>query len=587
MIMGKNDSPGPAADPGSSNTSEAAGTAGAGNFIRQIVTQDIRNGKNEGRVHTRFPPEPNGYLHIGHAKSICLNFGLAQEFGGKCNLRFDDTNPEKEDVEYVESIEQDVRWLGFDWNDRMFYASDYFEQLCQWAEQLIRDDKAYVDDLSADEMREYRGTLTEPGRESPYRNRGVDENLELFRKMRAGEFENGARVLRARIDMASGNINMRDPVLYRIRHAEHHRTGDAWCIYPSYDYAHPLSDAIEGITHSICTLEFEDHRPLYDWLIENVPVPYRPQQIEFARLNLTYTVMSKRKLLQLVQEGLVSGWDDPRMPTISGMRRRGYTPESIRAFAEDIGVTKKESMVDVARLENAVRDDLNKRAPRVMAVLNPIRVVLVNYPEDQVEELDAVNNPEDESTGSRSVPFSRVLFIEREDFRENPPKKYHRLSLGAEVRLRYAYIIRCVAVIKDPATGEVVELHCEYYPETKSGSEAAARRVKGTIHWVSAPHAAEAEIRLYDRLFSVEDPGGEAEGRDWKSFLNPHSLQTLRGCKVEPGLAQAAAGAFFQFERQGYFIVDPDSGPGRLLFNRTVSLRDTWAKLEKSGKANA
>jgi glutaminyl-tRNA synthetase len=554
----------------------------SGNFVRQIVAEDVSSGKNDGRVHTRFPPEPNGYLHIGHAKSICLNFGLAGEFSGKCNLRFDDTNPEKEDVEYVESIQEDVRWLGFDWEDRKFYASDYFEQLYRWAEDLIVDGKAYVDDLTADEMREYRGTLTEPGKESPYRSRPVGESLDLFRRMRAGEFPNGARVLRAKIDMASGNVNMRDPVLYRIRHAEHHRTGNAWCIYPSYDYAHPLSDAIEGITHSVCTLEFEDHRPLYDWLIENVRVPAQPRQIEFARLNLTYTMMSKRRLLQLVQEGMVTGWDDPRMPTISGIRRRGFPPEAIRTFAERIGVTKKESVVDVAMLEHVVREDLNRHAPRVMAVLQPLRLVLINYPEGQVEELDAVNNPEDSTMGSRKVPFSRVLYIEREDFREDPPKKFFRLSPGNEVRLRYAYIIKCVEVVTDPVTRDIVELRCTFDPETRSGTEAASRRVKGTLHWVSAAHAADAEIRLYDRLFKVEDVGGD----DWKSLLNPESLRVIGGCKIEPGLADARPGTRYQFERQGYFCVDPDSAPGRPVFNRTVSLRDTWAKLEKSGKHN-
>ncbi len=568
------------------NSAPSRTTESAGNFIRTIVAEDLRSGKNQGRVHTRFPPEPNGYLHIGHAKSICLNFGLALEFGGKCNLRFDDTNPEKEDVEYVTSIEEDVRWLGFDWEDRKFYASDYFEQLYLWAEQLIKDGKAYIDELTADQIREYRGTLTAPGVESPYRNRPVAESLDLFRMMRAGKFEDGSRVLRAKIDMSSGNINMRDPVLYRIRHALHHRTNDAWCIYPTYDYAHPLSDAVEGITHSICTLEFEDHRPLYNWLIENVPVPYKPQQIEFARLNLTYTVLSKRKLIQLVQEKRVSGWDDPRMPTICGMRRRGYPPEAMRVFSERIGVTKKESVIDVTMLEQTVREDLNKRASRVMAVINPLRVVLINYPEDQVEQMEAINNPEDEKMGSRQVPFSRVLYIEQEDFREKPPKKFFRLSPGSEVRLRYAYIIKCVDFVKDEATGAIVELHCTYDPTTKSGSEGAHRSVKGTLHWVSAAHAVDAEVRLYDRLFSKESPEADVEGDGWKSSLNPNSLTVITGCKVEPGLKQATVGSRYQFERRGYFCLDPDSIPQKPVFNRTVSLRDTWAKLERSGKVD-
>jgi glutaminyl-tRNA synthetase len=546
-------------------------------FLRDIIDEDLRTGKFGGRVHTRFPPEPNGYLHIGHAKSICLNFGLAKEYGGLCNLRFDDTNPTKEEMEYVESIQQDVRWLGFDWEDRLYYASDYFEQLYEYAVQLIKKGKAYVCDLSADEIREYRGTLTEPGKESPYRNRSVEENLDLFRRMRAGEFPNGARTLRARIDMSSPNLNLRDPVMYRILHATHHRTGNTWCIYPTYDWAHGQSDSIEGITHSICTLEFADHRPLYDWFLDELGI-YHPQQIEFARLNLTYTVMSKRKLLQLVEESHVQGWDDPRMPTISGLRRRGYTPESIREFAERIGVARSESTVDMALLEDCLRDDLNKRAQRVMAVLRPLKVVIENYPDGMVEELDAVNNPEDASMGTRKVPFSKVIYIERDDFREDPPKKYFRLSPGAEVRLRYAYIIKCTGVVKDEKTGEIVELRCTYDPETRSGSPQSSRRVKGTIHWVSAPHAIDAEVRLYDRLFTVEDPSGD----DWRSFINPNSLEVLRDCKVEPSLASAQVQNRFQFERMGYFCVDHDSAPDHLVFNRTVTLRDTWAKIEKS-----
>ena len=553
-------------------------TGASGNFIRDIVAEDVRSNKHGGRVHTRFPPEPNGYLHIGHAKSICLNFGIAAEFGGKCNLRYDDTNPAKEDVEYVEAIEEDVRWLGFDWEDRKFYASDYFEQLYGYAVELIKMGKAYVDSLSAEEIREYRGTLTEPGKESPYRSRTVEENLDLFARMRAGEFEDGAHVLRARIDMASGNLNLRDPVLYRIRRVTHHRTGDRWCIYPLYDFAHGLSDAIEGVTHSICTLEFEDHRPLYDWILDELgdSIPSRPQQIEFARLNLTYTVMSKRKLLELVEEGRALGWDDPRMPTLCGMRRRGYPPEAIRAFCERIGVGKRENVVDVALLEHAVREDLNRRAPRVLAVLDPLRVVLVDYPEDRVEELEAVNNPEDATMGTRKVPFSRVLYIEREDFRENPPKKYFRLSPGNEVRLRYAYLVRCVGVKKDE-TGRVVELECTHDPASL-GVSPTDRRVKGTLHWVSAAHAIEAEVRLYDRLFAVEDP---AAGGDWKARLNPDSLKTLSGCRVEPSLQRVPAGSRYQFERQGYFCVDRDSSDARLVFNRTVALRDTWAKIER------
>jgi glutaminyl-tRNA synthetase len=549
-------------------------------FIRDIIEEDLRTNKWGGRVHTRFPPEPNGYLHIGHAKSICLNFGLAQEYGGLCNLRFDDTNPTKEDIEYVQSIQEDVRWLGFDWEDRLYYASDYFEQLYQYAVQLIKMGKAYVCDLSAEEIKEYRGTLNEPGKESPYRNRSVEENLELFERMRAGEFPDGSRTLRAKIDMASGNLNMRDPVIYRILHATHHRTGDKWCIYPMYDFAHPLSDAIEGITHSICTLEFEDHRPLYDWFLDQLGI-YHPQQIEFARLNLSYTVLSKRKLLRLVQEGHVSGWDDPRMPTIAGMRRRGYTPEAIRDFCERIGVAKKNSLVDIALLEHCVREDLNKRAPRVMAVLRPLRVVIDNYPEGLVEEMEAVNNPEDPSMGTRRVPFSRVLYIERDDFREDPPKQFYRLAPGREVRLRYAYFIKCVDVVKDPQTGEVVELHCTYDPETRGGSAPDGRKVKATLHWVSAAHAIPAEVRLYDRLFTVENPDDAEGGKDFTAYLNPKSLEVLTSCWVEPSLANAAPGSRYQFERLGYFCVDlRDSKPGKLVFNRTVTLKDEWAKIE-------
>ncbi len=546
------------------------------NFIREIVEMDRKANKNEGRVHTRFPPEPNGFLHIGHAKSICLNFGLARDYQGLCNLRFDDTNPTKEELEYVESIKTDVRWLGFDWEERLYYASDYFDRLYDYALMLIKKGKAYVCDLTADQTREYRGTLTEPGKESPYRNRSVEENLDLFKRMRQGEFPDGSRTLRAKIDMASPNLNMRDPVMYRILHASHHRTGDAWPIYPMYDWAHGQSDSIEGITHSICTLEFADHRPLYDWFLQELGI-YQPQQIEFARLNLTYTVMSKRRLLQLVEEGHVQGWDDPRMPTISGLRRRGYTPESIRTFADRIGVARSESTVDVAFLEDCLRDDLNKRAPRVMAVQRPLKLVIENYPEDTIEELEAVNNPEDESMGKRKIPFSKVLYIEQDDFRENPPKKYFRLSPGAEVRLRYAYIIKCVSIVKNES-GQVVEVHCTFDPETKSGSAQSARKVKGTIHWVSAGHACDAEVRLYDRLFSVEDPGGE----NWKQSINPRSVEVLKGCKLEPGMAGARAGEIFQFERLGYYCVDPESSVEELILNRTVTLRDTWAKIEKS-----
>ncbi|MBW2647679.1 MAG: glutamine--tRNA ligase/YqeY domain fusion protein [Deltaproteobacteria bacterium] len=565
--------------------SEQSNSTTPSDFIRTIVAEDVKANKNDGRVHTRFPPEPNGYLHIGHAKSICLNFGIAAENNGICNLRFDDTNPSKEEVEYVESIKADVRWLGFDWDDRLFYASDYFEQFYQYAVQLIKKGKAYVCSLSADEIRGYRGTLTEPGKESPYRTRSIEENLGLFERMRAGEFEDGSHVLRAKIDMASGNLNMRDPVIYRVLRAEHHRTGNKWCIYPMYDFAHCISDSIEGITHSICTLEFEDHRPLYDWFLDELAVDCHPQQIEFARLNLSYTVMSKRKLLELVKEGHVTGWDDPRMPTLSGIRRRGYTPESIRNFCERIGVAKSNSMVDIALLYHCIREELNKRAQRVLAVLRPLRVVIDNYPEDQVEELDADNNPEDPGMGSRKVPFSRVLYIEQEDFREDAPKKFFRLAPGREVRLKHAYYITCVDVIKDEQTGEVIELHCTYDPETRGGWSNDGRRVKGTLHWVSAEHALEAEVRLYDHLFVKADPADGKEGADFKSYLNPNSLETLTSCRVEPSLAGAAPGSRCQFLRHGYFCVDSvDSSEGRLVFNRTVSLRDSWAKIEKKGR---
>ena len=552
-------------------------------FIRDIVAQDIAANTHGGRVATRFPPEPNGYLHIGHAKSICLNFGVALENNGVCHLRFDDTNPAKEDVEYVDSIQHDVRWLGFDWHDKLFYASDYFPQLHDYAVQLIRDGKAYVCSLTPDEVRAYRGTLTEPGRDSPYRDRPVEESLALFAQMKAGELPEGAHVLRAKIDMASPNINMRDPAIFRIKRAHHHRTGDTWSIYPMYDFAHALSDAIEGITHSICTLEFEDHRPLYDWVLDNLPVPSRPHQYEFARLNLNYTVLSKRKLLTLVQDGHVSGWDDPRMPTLAGLRRRGYTPEAIREFCAAIGVAKRNSVVDVAMLEHAVRDDLNRRAPRAMAVLRPLKVVIENYPEGQVEELEAVNNPEDASMGTRRVPFSRELWIEQEDFREDPPKQFFRLAPGREVRLRYAYFIRCESAVKD-ADGRVVELRCTYDPATRGGDAPDGRKVKATLHWVSAAHAVPAEVRLYDRLFSAENPNVETDGQPFTALINPQSLEVLAGCQLEPGLAAASAGERYQFERHGYFCVDPDSRPGAPVFNRTVGLRDTWAKVEKKGR---
>lgn len=562
----------------------AAAESAPSHFIRNIVTEDLKQGKNQGRVHTRFPPEPNGYLHIGHAKSICLNFGLAAEFGGLCNLRFDDTNPSKEDVEYVESIKEDVRWLGFDWDYREFYASDYFERLYQFAIQLIKAGKAFVCDLSADQMREYRGTLTEPGRNSPYRDRPITENLDLFQSMRNGEFVDGSRTLRAKIDMASPNINLRDPVMYRVLRATHHRSGDTWCIYPTYDFAHGQSDSIEGITHSNCTLEFEDHRPLYDWFLDQLGI-HHPQQIEFARLNLTHTALSKRKLLQLVQQKHVASWDDPRMPTLAGFRRRGYTPEAIRTFCERIGVAKRNSVVDIAMLEHCLREDLNQRAPRVMAVLRPIKVILENYPEGKVEELEAVNNPEDPSMGTRKVPFSRVLYIEQDDFREEPPKGFFRLSPGKEVRLRYAYIIKCTDVVKDPNTGELTELRCAYDPDTKSGSSQSGRKVKATIHWVSAAHALKAEVRLYDHLFTKEDPEDIPEGSDWLANINPKSLERLTSCRVEPYLSNANPGERFQFERLGYFCVDSeDSSPNKPVFNRSVTLRDMWAKMERSTK---
>ena len=548
-------------------------------FIREAIKEDLRTNRFGGRVHTRFPPEPNGYLHIGHAKAIWITFGMAEEFGGLYNLRFDDTNPVKEEEEYVEAIKEDIRWLGFDWEDREYYASDYFEQLYQWAVQLIRDGKAYVDSLSPEEIKEYRGDFTTPGKESPYRNRSVEENLDLFARMRAGEFEEGEHVLRAKIDMQSGNMNLRDPVMYRILHATHHRTGDEWCIYPMYDWAHGQSDSIEGITHSLCSLEYEDHRPLYDWFLDQLGI-YHPRQIEFGRVSLSYTAMSKRRLNQLVQDGHVKGWDDPRMPTLSGLRRRGYTPEAIHNFCDRIGVPKTNTIVDITLLEHCVREDLNKRAPRVFGVLRPLKVVLVNYPEDLMEEMECVVNPEDASMGTRQVPFSRVLYIEQDDFRQDPPKKWFRLAPGREVRLRYAYFITCVDVIKDEQ-GEVVELHCTYDPQTRGGDSPDGRKVKGTLHWVSADHSLEAEVRLYDRLFSVENPLDVEEGEDFTASLNPNSLEVLTSCRVEPSLADATPGSRYQFERQGYFCVDPDSTDARLVFNRTVSLRDTWAKIEE------
>ncbi len=546
------------------------------NFIREIIDDDLKTGKHT-LIHTRFPPEPNGYLHIGHAKSICLNFGIARDYNGLCNLRFDDTNPEKEDIEYVDSIQEDVKWLGFDWADRMYYASDYFHKLYDFAVQMIKDGNAYVDSSTAQELKDMRGTPTEPGGLSPYRNRSVDENLRLFTEMKEGKYDDGAHVLRAKIDMASPNMHMRDPVVYRIKKATHHNTGDEWCIYPMYDYAHPISDWMEGITHSLCTLEFEIHRPLYDWFLEALNLKNRPRQIEFARLNLTYTVMSKRKLLELVQEGFVSGWDDPRMPTICGLRRRGYTPESIRNFADKVGVAKRDALTDVALLEHAVRDDLNKKAPRVMAVLKPLKVVLTNYPDDLTEEMETVNNPEDESMGSRKIPFTKEIFIEQDDFQEVPEKKFHRLSPGKEVRLKSAYIIKCEEVVKD-ADGNITELRCSYDPETKSGS-GSTRSVKGTIHWVSAKHAVKAEVRLYDRLFTDEDPAGHEE-KDFRELINPDSLEILDNCLIEPELAKAKAGDKFQFVRMGYFCVDPLSNDKILVFNRTVGLKDSWAKMK-------
>ncbi len=582
----------PFSQPGNDGAKKQDGTAGSSgsdasaslDFIRSIVEADIRAGKNEGRVHTRFPPEPNGCLHIGHAKAICLDFGIAAEYSGLCNLRFDDTNPTKEDVEYVDAIQEDIRWLGFGWDDRLYYASDYFGQLYEYAVQLIRDGKAYVCDLSGDEIREYRGTLTKPGRDSPYRGRSVEENLDLFKQMRAGEFEDGSRVLRAKIDMAAGNLNMRDPVIYRIMRATHHRTGDKWCIYPMYDFTHCLSDSIEGITHSLCDLDFEDHRPLYDWFLDQLPV-HHPQQIEFARLNISYTVLSKRILARLISEGHVSGWDDPRMPTLSGLRRRGYTPESIRNFIGRIGVAKRDSIVAAADLEYSVREELNRQAPRVMAVLRPLKLIIDNYPEDRVEQLDAVNNPEDAAMGTRQLPFSRELYIEREDFREDPPRKFFRLAPGREVRLKHAYIIKCERVVKDEQTGEVIALHCTYDPETKSGTSPAGRKVKGTLHWVSAAQSIPATVRLYSHLFTKENPLETDEGGDFTDYLNPDSLETLTSCRVEPSLSGAVPGARYQFLRQGYFCLDPvDSADGALVFNRTVPLRDTWAKMEKAGK---
>jgi glutaminyl-tRNA synthetase len=566
------------ADTGETTTQETAPS----NFIRDIVMDDLKTNKYGGRVHTRFPPEPNGYLHIGHAKSIQLNFGLAKEFGGKCNLRFDDTNPSKEETEYVDSIIEDVKWLGGDWEDRLFYASDYFGQLYEWAVKLIKAGQAYVCDLTPEQVRQQRGTLTEAGQESPYRGRSVEENLDLFARMKAGEFPDGARTLRAKIDMASPNLNLRDPIIYRISHAEHHRTGRQWCIYPMYDFAHGESDSIESITHSICTLEFEDHRPLYDWYLEQLGI-YHPRQIEFDRLNLTYTLLSKRKLLTLVQNKLVQGWDDPRMPTISGLRRRGYSPEAIRNFCRRVGVSKTNGTTELGLLEYFLREDLNKRAARVMAVLRPLRLVIDNYPEGQSEQMDAVNNPEDESKGSRKVPFSRVLYIEQDDFREDPPKQYFRLAPGREVRLRYAYFVTCRSVLKD-ANGQVTEIHCTYDPATRGGNAPDGRKVKSTIHWVSAEHAVDAEVRLYDTLFTREDPNQVDEGQEFTTNLNPQSLEVVSGAKLEPSLSGAAAGSSYQFERLGYFSVDPDTEPDKLVFNRTVALRDTWAKIEKKSE---
>ena len=553
------------------------------NFIKEIIEDDLKSNKYNGRVHTRFPPEPNGYLHIGHAKSICLNFGLAEDYKGLCNLRFDDTNPTKEEQEYVDAIKNDIRWLGYDWGDREYYASDYFDQLYEYAVALIKKGKAYVDSLNSVEIKEYRGTPTEAGKLSPFRDRSIEENLALFTRMRNGEFKDGEHVLRAKIDMASPNMNMRDPIMYRIKHTSHHRTGDKWCIYPMYDWAHGQSDSIEGITHSLCTLEFENHRPLYDWFIENLEI-YHSQQIEFARGNLSYTVMSKRMFLELVKGGYVNGWDDPRMPTISGFRRRGYTPESIRTFWNRIGIAKRDGLIDVALLEHTLREDLNLRAKRVLAVLRPLKVIIDNYPEDTVEELDAVNNPEDQSMGKRKIPFSKTIYIESDDFREDPPKKYFRLSPGKEVRLRYAYIIKCEEVIKDPESGKIIEIHCTFDKDTKSGTGTSSKKVKGTIHWVSADHAIDAEVRLYDRLFSVEDPSAEKES-DFKSFLNPESLEIIKSCKLEPSLNKADEEERYQFERLGYFCLDAlDSRHENLVFNRIVPLRDSWAKIEKFNK---
>ncbi len=569
-------------DAGSNDTADKNAASAASNFIRDIIDEDLRTGKNGSRVHTRFPPEPNGYLHIGHAKSICLNFGIARDYKGLCNLRFDDTNPSKEDTEYVDSIREDVRWLGFDWDDREFFASDYFDKLFQYAVELISLGRAFVCDLTPEQVRQHRGSLTEPGTVSPYYSRSIEENLDLFSRMRAGEFPDGSRTLRAKIDMASPNFNMRDPIMYRILRADHHRTGNLWCIYPMYDYAHCVSDALEGITHSICTLEFEDHRPLYDWFLDQFAELAHPQQIEFARLNLTYTVMSKRRLLELVQHGLVSGWDDPRMPTLSGMRRRGYTPEAICSFCERIGVAKRDSTVDMALLEHCLREDLNKRARRVLAVLRPLRIIIDNYPEGHTDELQAINNPENPAAGTRMVPFSREIFIEQDDFMENPPKEFFRLAPGREVRLRYAYFIKCESIKKDPVTGDIVALHCTYDPATKGGDAPDGRKVKATLHWVSASHAVDVQVRLYDKLFSVPDPTDTSEGKDYKDYLNPKSMDILTGCRIEPSLASAQPGDLYQFERLGYFCVDTgDLAAGNLVFNRTVTLRDEWTKIKK------
>ncbi|MDD5368486.1 MAG: glutamine--tRNA ligase/YqeY domain fusion protein [Anaerolineaceae bacterium] len=557
-------------------------TPGSSNFILDAVAEDLRSGRFD-HVITRFPPEPNGYLHIGHAKAICIDFGTALAYGGQCNLRFDDTNPVKEDVEYVDAIKEDIHWLGFDWGEREFYASDYFEQLYQFALELIRKGKAYVDDLSPDQIREYRGTLTEPGQDSPYRNRSVEENLDLFERMRKGEFPDGARVLRAKIDMASPNINLRDPAMYRIIHATHHRTGDAWCIYPMYDFAHGQSDSIEGVTHSLCDLAYEDHRPLYDWFLEELGI-FHTRQIEFARLNVTYTILSKRFLKQLVEGGYVRGWDDPRMPTLGGMRRRGYTAQAIRKFIDAVGVAKNENLIEISLLEHMVRDDLNHSALRVMGVLNPVKVIIDNYPEGQVEQLEAINNPEDPSAGARQVPFSREIYIDADDFREVPPPKYFRLAPGREVRLRYGYIIKCESFTRNPQTGSIETIHCSYDPLTRGGYAPDGRKVQGTIHWVSVEHALDAEVRQYDRLFILENPNKVDESKSFLDYLNPDSLKVLSGCKVEPSLAQAAAGAHYQFERKGFFSVDPDSTPGRLVFNLTVPLRDTWAKIQSGSK---